>query len=85
MNTLKFLAALFILVSFISSACAHMELISPKSRGHEESTMSQAPCGGYNDVSATVTDFPITSKNSFLNNIIITLSMKEFIYTKKKM
>lgn len=67
MNTLNFSAALFILLlGFVSFANAHMQFVNPKSRGHGEDTMSQAPCGGYNDVVASaVTDFPVTSKNSF--------------------
>jgi hypothetical protein len=63
MNTLKFLAALFILLlGIISSTSAHMEFEKPASRGHGESTMSEAPCGGYNDTSASLTDFPVTGK-----------------------
>ena len=67
MNTLKFSAALFILLlGFVSFANAHMQFVRPKSRGHDEDKMSQPPCGGFNDVVASsVTDFPVTSKNSF--------------------
>ena len=66
MNTLKFFAALFILLlGFISSANAHFQFKAPKARGNNEDTISQAPCGGFNEVNVNaITEFPITGENS---------------------
>ncbi len=63
MNTLKFFAALFILL--FSFANAHFEFEAPKPRGHDEDTISKPPCGGFDEINTSaVTDFPVTSKNS---------------------
>ncbi|RGB29912.1 hypothetical protein C1646_794664 [Rhizophagus diaphanus] len=58
MNTSVFFILFFVL---ISSTYAHFEFENPPSRGHGEDTMSQPPCGGYNDVNVkAITKFPVT-------------------------
>lgn len=64
MNTSKTFSVFFILFFvLISSTYAHFEFQNPPSRGHAEGTMSQSPCGGFNDVKANaITKFPVTGE-----------------------
>ncbi|RGB38226.1 hypothetical protein C1646_740707 [Rhizophagus diaphanus] len=62
MNTSKTFFVFFIFFFvLISSTCAHFQFENPPTRGHGEGTMSQPPCGGYNNVNTNaITQFPVT-------------------------
>ncbi|PKY39220.1 hypothetical protein RhiirA4_537924 [Rhizophagus irregularis] len=62
MNTPKAFFVFFIFFFvLISSTYAHFQFENPPTRGHGEDTMTQPPCGGYDNVNTTaITPFPVT-------------------------
>ena len=53
-----------LVLAALSSVQAHYQLTYPQSRGFVEDSEPLAPCGGFNTVNTTRTEFPI--KNGFL-------------------
>lgn len=64
MNTLKNFSVFFILFFVLTSSThAHFVFSNPPFRGDNEDTITQPPCGGFNDVNATaITQFPVTGE-----------------------